>query len=79
MTRTSTSTSNTTAAPATAAYDELFEQWQRTSTKRRATTIVEYRKVFDSFAVFVEHKPLAEIERRDVLAFRDHVLAAGQR
>ncbi|MDX9886668.1 DUF4160 domain-containing protein [Thauera sp.] len=78
MTRTSTSTSSTTAAPATAAYDELFEQWQRTSTKRRATTIVEYRKVFDSFAVFVEHKPLAEIERRDVLAFRDHLLAAGQ-
>lgn len=77
--------SSTTAAPAitaapdgTARYDELFAQWQRTSATRRATTIAEYRRIFDAFARFVDHKPLAAIERKDVLAFRDHLSGTGQ-
>ena len=62
----------------TATYQQVFEQWQRSSTKRRMTTVVDYQKVFDAFASFVQHKDLASIERKDVLAFRDHLLTLGQ-
>ncbi|WP_230976835.1 DUF4160 domain-containing protein [Pseudothauera rhizosphaerae] len=59
-------------------YSALFDLWQLSSTKRRTTTLDEYRKVLGAFAAFVADKPLADVQRRDVLAYRDSLLVRGQ-
>ena len=66
------------AVPDTDAYASLFELWQRSATDRRAATVAKYRKVLDAFAAFTGWMPLAEVRRRNLLAFRDHLLAAKQ-
>lgn len=65
------------SAPDYSAYAELMEWWAL-SAPRRETTIGDYRKVLYSFAEFVERKELSSIARKDVLAFRDSLLAGGQ-
>lgn len=59
-------------------YSALFELWQLSSKKRRATTIEEYGRVFNTFAQSVCNKALADLSRRDVVAFRDALLTQGQ-
>jgi integrase len=59
-------------------YEQLLELWHRASPKRRDSTTEHYWKVLQSFARFVDCKPLANISRKDVVEFRDHLLAAGQ-
>jgi integrase len=60
-----------------APYVTLFDLWAKSSTSRRPTTAQEYRKVFLSFAEFVNRKLLTDITRKDVLAFRDKLLDDG--
>lgn len=66
------------ATAATDAYALLFELWQRSSPGRRAATVAKYRKVLDAFAAFTGWMPLADVRRRNLLAFRDHLLASCQ-
>jgi integrase len=58
-------------------YSKLFDLWAKTAI-RRETTVEDYRKVFTSFAEFVQGKKLATISRVDVLGFRDFLAAQGQ-
>ena len=58
-------------------YREVFEAWQ-VGGERRATTQEEYEKILCAFALFQTHKPLHLCTRKDVLAFRAHLLLAGQ-
>lgn len=58
-------------------YSKLFDLWMNTAI-RRETTVDDYRKVFVSFARFVQGKELASIARVDVLGFRDFLAARGQ-
>jgi integrase len=58
-------------------YSKLFAFWTN-STLRRETTVEDYRKVFAAFAEFVRGKKIAAISRRDVLGFRDSLVAIGQ-
>lgn len=55
----------------------LFERWALTG-RRRDTTVSDYRKVLDAFVRSVGGAPLETIQRRDLLAFRDALAAAGQ-
>jgi integrase len=58
-------------------YSKTFDLWAK-SAIRRETTVVDYRKVFASFAEFVHGKEPASISRVDVLCFRDALVARGQ-
>ena len=58
-------------------YQELFDLWAGTG-RRRETTTSDYWRVLESFAFFVQRKALADITRKDVLAFRDDLLTQGQ-
>ena len=58
-------------------YQEVFDLWSN-SGKRRETTHNDYWKVLRSFADFLKRKELDSILRKDVVAFRDHLLAIGQ-
>lgn len=58
-------------------YQELFEAWSK-SGKRRETTRNDYWKILYAFANHIERKELALITRRDINAFRDHLLESGQ-
>ncbi|ENO86393.1 DUF4160 domain-containing protein [Thauera linaloolentis] len=60
------------------AYASLFELWKRSSVGRRAATMVQYRRVLDAFAAFNGRMPIGEIRRKDLLAFRDHLLDSDQ-
>lgn len=66
------------ATAGTDTYALLFELWQRSSPGRRAATVAKYRKVLDAFATFIGGMPLADVRRRNLLAFRDHLLADRQ-
>ena len=58
-------------------YETLFVLWEKSS-RRRATTIEDYHKIFNSFADFVARKALADIVRHDVIHYRDHLIETGQ-
>ena len=58
-------------------YETLFALWEKSS-RRRATTIEDYHKIFNSFADFVARKALADIVRHDVIHYRDHLIETGQ-
>lgn len=73
----STPFSSPAAAPE-ACYHEVIAAYRATSLSRRPTTIEDYERVLTDFAGFVGGKPIAEVTRRDVLAWRDGLLARGQ-
>jgi len=58
-------------------YQEVFDAWSK-SGQRRETTRNDYWKIFYAFADFIDRKELTEITRRDINAFRDHLLTSGQ-
>ena len=58
-------------------YAELFDFWAKTAT-RRETTVSDYQKVLDCFAQSVHGKAPELLARKDVLNFRDELLAKGQ-
>ncbi|MDR1934794.1 MAG: DUF4160 domain-containing protein [Candidatus Accumulibacter sp.] len=58
-------------------YAKIFDLWTKTAI-RRETTVEDYRKVFASFAQFVQGKKVASISRIDILGFRDFLVADEQ-
>ena len=58
-------------------YQNIFDLWCKSSTKRRPTTTEEYWKVLHNFADFIERKSLQSITRKDVVHYRDHMLEQG--
>lgn len=62
---------------ALAPYLELLDKWAKLR-KRRETTETDYIKVFTAFADLHQRKQLAQISRKDVLAFRDDLLSKSQ-
>ena len=59
-------------------YENLFGLWAKSTRSQRQTTVDDYWKVLQSFADTVYRKPLKEITRRDIIAYRDALLEAGQ-
>lgn len=55
----------------------LFERWVAGG-QRRETTESDYRALLTAFCRFYGQRPLAEVQRRDVLGFRDALAADGQ-
>ncbi len=68
------SASNTPNNP----YGQLIEIWLKSTRSQRDTTKEAYAKTLAEFAAFVQNKPLNEISRKDVIAFRDYVLSQGK-
>lgn len=58
-------------------YDQLIDIWLRSTRSQRETTKQAYRNTLFDFAEFVTYKPLVEVSRKDIVAFRDSVLLAG--
>ena len=58
-------------------YEELFKLWSQSSTLRRQTTLDDYWHVVQTFADFVERRAIANITRKDVVGYRDALLAQG--
>ncbi len=58
-------------------YQEVFDLWSNASV-RRETTVGDYLKVWTAFADSAQRKELADITRKDVLAFRDELTTQGQ-
>lgn len=58
-------------------YQEVFDLWAKAGS-RRSTTLNDYWKIFEAFARFLQRKELSKITRKDVIAFRDHLLENGQ-
>lgn len=58
-------------------YQQLFNLWEKSSKSRRATTREDYWKVLQSFADFVERKPIAQITRKDIVNYRDSLLESA--
>lgn len=56
-------------------YEALFELWQKSSTQRRDTTIDAYWKTLKQFAEITSYKRLADLSRKDVVMYRDALLA----
>lgn len=65
-------------APDSNPYDQLVSVWLKSTRSKRQTTIDAYTRTLQDFAAFVEHKPLTEISRRDVVAYRDAALLEGK-
>lgn len=59
------------------AYRELHELWARASPARRQTTHDDYWHVLEAFAAATGRKALADLGRKDVIAFRDRLLDKG--
>ena len=59
-------------------YEQLIEIWLKSTRSQRDTTKEAYGKTLTEFATFVQQKPLNEISRKDVIAFRDYVLSQGK-
>lgn len=59
-------------------YAEVFAAYRASNLSRRATTLEDYQRVLYEFADSVASKPLDQITRRDVLIYRDNLLARGQ-
>lgn len=59
-------------------YRDLHDAWNRSAPGRRPTTVEDYWKVLRGFADLIAHKPLADITRKDVVDYRDHLLASAQ-
>lgn len=59
-------------------YDDLFSLWKATSLSRRESTTEDYGRIFHEFANCINHRPLGDISRRDVIGFRDRLIEKGQ-
>lgn len=62
----------------TSPYDQLVDIWLKSTRSQRDSTRSAYAKTLAEFADFVQHKPLNDISRRDVIGYRDLVLAQGK-
>lgn len=58
-------------------YQDVFDLWSK-ARQRRETTVSDYFKVLTAFADSVQRKALADITRKDILAFRDALTANEQ-
>lgn len=58
-------------------YDEIYGCW-RNATARRPKTADEYRRVLDELASYLQRLSPSQITRKDIIAFRDALLARGQ-
>lgn len=59
------------------AYEELHSFWVKSSSSRRQTTLDDYWHTLKSFADATGRKSLADIARKDVITYRDELLAQG--
>ncbi len=59
-------------------YRRVFAAWQASRVGRRPTTEEDYARVMSSFSIVVERKRLVELERRDLVTFRDSLFSQGQ-
>jgi len=58
-------------------YEELHALWVKAAPDRRQTTLDDYWQVLKAFADASGRKALHDISRKDVIAFRDQLLALG--
>lgn len=58
-------------------WNQLFEKW-RNATVRRAKTADEFQRILKAFESFTKGMSPAEVGKRQVLDFRDHLLAEKQ-
>lgn len=58
-------------------YEELLSLWVKGSMSRRQTTLDDYWYVLKTFADATNRKPIANISRKDVIAYRDQMLEQG--
>lgn len=58
-------------------WDKLFEKW-RNATARRAKTVDEFQRILKAFETFAKDCAPADVSKRHVIAFRDHLLAEKQ-
>lgn len=58
-------------------WDQLFEKW-RNATVRRAKTSDEFQRILKAFETFTKGIQPAEVGKRQVIDFRDHLLSEQQ-
>lgn len=58
-------------------WDQLFEKW-RNATIRRPKTSDEFQRILKAFETFTKGMQPAEVGKRQVIDFRDHLLAEQQ-
>lgn len=58
-------------------YDTVYDCW-RNATERRPKTADEYRRILDELANYLKQKIPSQIHRKDIISFRDALLARGQ-
>lgn len=76
------SISNTDSVPAPSVgetpYEKLIAIWLKSTRSKRQTTKDAYCRTLLEFAQSIGYKPLLEITRKDVVEYRDAVLAEGK-